>query len=158
MREGSRDFVKGEPIEEQTFFDDRIDIHHVFPQAWCKRQDKDKGISQTIFNSIINKTALAASTNRKIGGRAPSIYLNRLQKDSEVGAAQMEEILSSHRIDASFLRDDDFWGFFKARGENLLEAIETVMGKAVPRDEIIFTPHMPPLEPYDDGPRDWNEQ
>lgn len=158
MHEGSCDFVKGEPIEEQTFFDDRIDIHHVFPQAWCKRQDKEEGISQTIFNSIINKTALAASTNRKIGGQAPSIYLKRLQKYSGVDAAQMEKILASHGINASFLRDDDFWGFFQARGENLLAAIETVMGKAVPREENLFTPNMPPIEQYDDGPKDWNEQ
>ena len=31
MRDGSRDFRTGEPIEAQTFFDDSIDIHHVFP-------------------------------------------------------------------------------------------------------------------------------
>lgn len=154
MREGSRDFVKGQPIEEQTFFDGRIDIHHVFPQAWCKRQKKKIGISQHIYNSIINKTALAASTNRKIGGRSPSSYLKRLQRDSGVDAVQMDNILESHRIPASFLRDDDFWGYFNARGEELLRAIESAMGKTVPREKGLFSPGMP-IEEYEDGPRDW---
>ena len=156
MREGSRDFVKGEPVEEQTFFDGKIDIHHVFPQAWCKRQEEEEGIGQDFFNSIINKTALAASTNRKIGGRAPSIYLRRLEKESGVNAAHMDKILDSHRIGASFLRTDDFWGFFNARGEELLQAIESVMGKTVPREENLFSPNTP-IDSYDDGPKDWEE-
>jgi len=36
MREGARDFRTGEPIEAQTFFDDKVDIHHIFPERWCK--------------------------------------------------------------------------------------------------------------------------
>ena len=156
MREGCRDFIKGQPIEEPTFFDDRIDIHHVFPQAWCKRQGKEKGISLTIYNSIINKTPVEASTHRKIGGRAPSIYLKRLQRDFEVDAAHMDKILDSHRIRASFLRHDDFWGFFRTRGEELLKGIESAMGKAVAREEGLFLPDAR-IENYDDGPKDWEE-
>ena len=155
MRKGSRDFVKGEPVEEQAFFDEKIDIHHVFPKAWCKNDSRR--IDPTIFDSIINKTPLSASTNRKIGGRAPSTYLEILQCVSDINAAEMDVILSSHRIPASNLRDDDFWGFFKTRGEELLKAIESAMGKAVAREESLFLPDTQ-IENYDDGPRDWEEK
>lgn len=154
MREGSRDFLTGRPIDEQTFFDDNIDIHHVFPQAWCKKQ---KEIQPDIFNSIINKTALAASTNRRIGGKAPSIYLKRLQQDAGINTAQMDEILESHRIPAHTLRADDFREFFKIRGEKLLQATESAMGKDVPREKGLFSLGMS-VENYNDGPRDWEER
>ena len=135
MRDGSRDFLKGEPVEAQTFFDDRIDIHHVFPQAWCKRQ----GIKRSDFNSIINKTAIAADTNRKIGGSAPSMYMRRLQRDADISAEQLDKILVSHRILADRLRSDDFKGFFAARGEALCKAIEAAMGKTVDREDGVFS-------------------
>jgi len=32
MRDGGEDFRTGETIGDQTYFDDRIDIHHIFPQ------------------------------------------------------------------------------------------------------------------------------
>ena len=34
VRDGGRDFRTGEPIEAQTVFDDKIDIHHIFPEKW----------------------------------------------------------------------------------------------------------------------------
>jgi hypothetical protein len=37
MRDGGKDFRTGEPINIQTYFDDSIDIHHIFPQDWCKK-------------------------------------------------------------------------------------------------------------------------
>ena len=36
MRGGGLDFRTGEPIAAQTVFDDKIDIHHIFPEKWCK--------------------------------------------------------------------------------------------------------------------------
>ena len=154
MREGSRDFLTGRSIvEEHIFFDDNIDIHHIFPQAWCKEQE----IESDIFNIIINKTALSASTNRSIGGQAPSSYLKELQQDAGINTAQMDEILESHRIPAHALREDDFGEFFKIRGEKLLQAIESAMGKNIPRKKDLFSLGMS-VENYNDGPRDWEER
>jgi hypothetical protein len=65
MRDGGRDFRTGEPIEAQTFFDDKVDIHHIFLERCCKMA----GIEPDIYNSVINKTALSARTNRLIGAR-----------------------------------------------------------------------------------------
>ena len=125
-----RDFRTGVPINEKIFFDDKIDIHHIFPKKWCD----EHGIESSDCNSIINKTALSARTNRMIGGRAPSEYLPRIQEESGIDNGKMDEILASHLISADALRADDFWVFFEARKEALLEAIEKAMGKKVIRD------------------------
>ena len=152
MRDGSRDFRTGEPVESQTFFDDSIDIHHIFPQLWCNR----KGIERNIFNSIINKTAISASTNRSIGGRAPSEYLRTLERNANMSVDDMDDILASHRIPATKLRADDFNGFFAGRAEELIKSIEVVMGKNVTREERMFWLGES-IDEYDDGPTDWEE-
>ena len=127
---GCSDFRTGTPIDEKIFFDDNIDIHHIFPRVWCQ----NAGIESDVFNSIINKTALSARTNRKIGGRAPSEYLHRIQEETRRGNAEMDAILRSHLICPNALRTDKFWKFFKARQEALLKAIEKAMGKKVIRE------------------------
>lgn len=152
MRAGSRDFRTGEPIEDQTFFDDSIDIHHVFPQSWCRNQ----GVDRNVCNSIVNKTAIAARTNRSLGGRAPAEYLLTLQKNAGISETSMNDILASHRICAQALRTDDFPRFFASRAESLLQCIETVMGHPVWREEGLFRLEAP-MEDYDDGPKDWDE-
>jgi hypothetical protein len=53
-----------------------VDIHHIFPQDWCKRH----GIKPNVFDSIINKTPLSYRTNRIISGVAPSEYIAKLEK------------------------------------------------------------------------------
>jgi hypothetical protein len=127
---GCRDFLTGSPIDEQISSDSSIDIHHIFPRDWCRAQ----GIESKVFNSIINKTALSSSTNRKIGGRAPSKYLQEIQEESTIDKGKMDEILTSHLISADALRADDFQSFFEARKEALLDAIEKGMSKKVIRE------------------------
>ena len=136
-----RDFLTGKPVELQRFFDENIDIHHIFPRAWCKQKD----IEPHIYNSIINKTALSARTNRKIGGHDPSKYLPRIQEEAGINDATMEEILASHLISANRLRDDDFWSFFKSRKKALIDAIEKAMGKKVIRENEEDAPDLPDL-------------
>ena len=121
------DFRTRVPIDEKIFFEDQIDIHHIFPKKWC--QNRNPNIESKVFNSIVNKTAIAARTNRKIGGNAPSEYLPRIQNEAGMDSAKMDEILASHLIYADALRTDDFDRFFEARKEALLNAIEKVMGE-----------------------------
>lgn len=125
-----RDFRTGVPINEKIFFDDKIDIHHIFPKKWCDEQ----GIEPSDYNSIINKTALSARTNRMIGGRAPSEYLPRIQQEAGIDKVKMDEILASHLIFWDALRENDFEKFFDMRTEALLEVIEKAMGKKVIRE------------------------
>lgn len=155
MRDGCRDFRSGEPIEALTFFDDKIDIHHIFPEKWCK--DEKHPIEPHIYNSIINKTAISARTNRMIGGRDPSHYLRTLEKDSDIDPGRMDELLKSHCIAPKTLRSDNFHAFHTARAESLLERIEKAMEKKITRDLGLFAPGQP-TDDYDDGPREWDEE
>jgi hypothetical protein len=80
---------------------------------------------------VVNKTPIAAGTNRQIGGHAPSVYLAGLQKTAQIDPARMNHILRSHLIDPAALRGDDFDRFFEARSRALLGRIEKAMGKPI---------------------------
>jgi len=129
MRDGGLDFKTGEPIVDQVYFDDKIDIHHVFPKKWCEENGKDLRTS----DCIVNKTPLSARTNRIIGGNAPGKYLEKLQKQFGINDERMNTILQSHVIGNELIRADDYEGFFKQRTEELLKRIENVMGKKIER-------------------------
>jgi len=133
MREGSVDLRTGEPVSEvQRYFDEYVDIHHLFPQKWCR----DHGIDWKYCDSIVNKSPLTAKTNRIIGGNAPSEYLARLQNNVGIDAPHMDGHLRTHLVDPETLRSDDFDAFFGARKEALISKIEQVMGKSVIRSAI----------------------
>ena len=136
---GCRDFLTGSSIDEQISSGSTIDIHHIFPRDWCRNQ----GIEPNVCNSIINKTALSASTNRKIGGRAPSEYLQEIQEETGIDSNQMDEILDSHLIFGEALREDYFDKFFDIREDALLEVIEKAMGKKIIRERGL--PDLPDL-------------
>ncbi|MBE2170057.1 MULTISPECIES: DUF262 domain-containing protein [unclassified Cobetia] len=127
LRAGARDFFWKSDIQQLDEQDVALDIHHIFPRAWCETQ----GIPAKIYDAIINKTPISAHTNRMIGGRAPSEYLARLQdhKQVQLGDEAMDAILEGHRIPTQALRSDDFDAFYQERKQNLLEIIEKAMGK-----------------------------
>ncbi len=133
LRDGELDFRTGEPIEAQSYFDEKIDIHHIFPKQWCKKNK----VPRTQFNSIINKTAISATTNRKIGGKGPSKYLAAIQKQAGITDGRMDEILASHATEPGLLRVDDFEEFFKARAEILLQRIENATSKTITREPLM---------------------
>jgi hypothetical protein len=127
MKLGARDFRSGETINDAAYFDEAIDIHHIFPREYCARQGIDSGLA----DSILNKTPLSARTNRIIGSKAPSEYLDRLGRSAEVSSEEMNRILQSHYIEPTHLRNDDFDAFIAAREEAIAQAIANAMGKAV---------------------------
>ena len=151
MRDGGRDFRTGEPIEAQSFFDDKVDIHHSFPEKWCKTA----GVEPGTYNSVINKTALAARTNWKNGGKAPSKYLPAIERDAGVGAEDMDDILRSHCIAPELLRANRFWEFYAARAEALLQRMEAATGKAIACQPEIVGAGVTP-EAHDEGPVEWD--
>ena len=124
-----------------------IDIHHIFPRKWCE----DQGISPRIFDSIINKTAISYKANRKIGGKAPSVYLEQIESDKAVQLDQtgMDAILRTHSIDPALLRADDFDGFFQTRKAALLVLIERAMGKEAVSTTELVTEDVPDEEDDD---------
>src|SRR5690554_6413579 len=131
LRRGARDFFWKATVQELDHEEIALDIHHIFPRAWCEQQ----GIKPAIFNSIINKTPISYRANRMIGGKAPSQYLAAIQSHKQVGLSEdgMNAILASHYIDPEALRSDNFDSFFERRREALLQLVEDAMGKSIDR-------------------------
>ncbi len=127
MLDGACDFVSTDTFEIQTYFADKVDIHHIFPQAWCTKVGIDRGR----YDSVINKSPLSAETNRMIGGKAPSEYLERVKKKAGVDDVRLDAILTTHLIDPTPFRTDDFDAFFEHRRVMLLERISKAMGKSL---------------------------
>ena len=147
MKQGGRDFKTGRPIDMYAYIEEAIDIHHVFPRHWCANQ----GIEWWIADCIVNKTALDAHTNRRMGGGAPSVYLSRIETGDGIQPHVLDGFLRSHDIDPVALRRDDFAQFFNQRFESLLRHAERAMGKPVNRranrDESPFAEQDVPIEP-----------
>lgn len=129
IRTGARDFRTGISIDDQSYFDEAIDIHHIFPQDWCIKQN----IPASRYNCIINKTPISAKTNRIIGGNAPDIYLTKIEKNAEIDSNRMDAIIRSHVIEPALLRNDDVEKVWQEREKALLSIIEDAMGKSVLR-------------------------
>ncbi|GAB4176178.1 MAG: hypothetical protein Kow0020_12030 [Wenzhouxiangellaceae bacterium] len=131
MKEGAQDFRSGQKFDHTVFFGENVDIHHIFPQDWCKKQ----GIKPAVYDSIINKTPLSYRTNRIIGGVAPSQYLAKLEKGDKntppIEPERLDAYLRSHLIEPEYLRQDDFEGFMADRQQKLLGLIEKAIGKQV---------------------------
>lgn len=129
MRTGCEDFRSGQPYELTSFWDERVDIHHIFPRAWCKKQQIEPGR----YDCVVNKTPISARANRIIGGVAPSAYLSKLQQDAQITDERTRQILKSHMIDPDALFSDNFEHFFEHREEALIDLIEMATGKRVAR-------------------------
>lgn len=130
MKEGAKDFRSGQHFDHTIFFGENVDIHHIFPQAWCKQHD----VKPSVFDSIVNKTPLSYRTNRILGGVAPSEYLTTLENGSPstppIARERLDGYLASHLIDPSLLRADSFDAFMADRQKRLLTLIERATGRA----------------------------
>lgn len=131
MGEGAIDFRSGQSFGQTIFFDESVDIHHIFPQDWCKKQ----GIDVKVFDTIANKTPLGYRTNRILSGAAPSKYLEKLEaggKDAPpIEPAALDRYLTSHAIDPALLRADRFGDFMEDRERRLLALISKATGHQI---------------------------
>ena len=134
MKSGAADWRTGEQLAFATWHQENIDIHHIFPVAWCSKTNPP--VPPRLYNSIINKTPIDAATNRKIGGSAPSTYLRCLEHD--ISEDHLHNVLRSHWISPDLLTTDKFADCFAERGEAMLELIGRAMGKPTPAGREIF--------------------
>ena len=68
LRNGAEDFFWKANIRELDAEDVALDIHHIFPQDWCEKQN----IPRKVYNAIVNKTPISykakgASERRPVG-------------------------------------------------------------------------------------------
>ena len=135
MKSVAADWRTAKPLSSATKFADNIEIHHIFPVAWCNRQSPK--IPSRIYNSVINKTPIDGSTNRIIGGRPPSNYLPRLEA-RDISRETLDQILQAHWLNPTLLRADDFAESFMQRGEAMMGLIGKAMGKELPGGRAAF--------------------
>lgn len=130
LARGAKDWMYAQGLGRVQYSDLNVDIHHIFPRRWCDQHGIDEGRR----DSIINKTAISATTNRAIGGKAPTQYLRQIQQRSQLDHEAQNAVIASHYVNADHLRRDDFEAFFAERAEELCRIIEKATGKDVPRD------------------------
>jgi len=144
MKNHATDWRSGEPINVVSYFDLAIDVHHIFPKAWCEKHN----IAPGVYNTIQNKTPLTAQTNRIIQGRAPSLYLPALARNAGAEQDAIEGHVATHAADPAFMLKDDFDGFIADRRSRLLRLIGDAMGK--PIEEILDEGVVEPTETDED--------
>lgn len=127
-KERCRDFMNNTTIDIVNSMLEAPDIHHIFPESYCKK----KGIKRQRYNSIVNKTPILPATNRSIGGNAPSEYTKTiLKKVNGLTERELKERIESHCIDYDLLIADNFDAYFVDRAKKLLDLIEKAMEKPI---------------------------
>lgn len=124
-KNGAKDFSGEGPLSTQLFYDMYQDHHHIFPRSAFDKL----GIDSNHKDSIINKTLIGSATNRSIGGRLPSVYLEKLRERH--GSNRMDEILRSHLIDPSTLENDQWEEFALSRREAIKTLIHATCGGGI---------------------------
>lgn len=127
MAEGCKDWLYDHDITLANHHQLAVDIHHIFPKAWCNAN----GIDDLRRESIVNKTAISAATNRIIGWKKPSSYIKQLAEKAGVPEASIRARIEGHQISFEYLASDDFDAFFDARRRALLGLIGRAMGKEI---------------------------
>ncbi len=114
---GARDFANNDGITFQE-----LDDHHIFPQAFLR---DERNITGDRANTIVNRTLIAGTTNRKISKKSPSDYLHSIIPDDH-----REAILNSHLVDAearAAMEKDDYEAFLIVRERALIAKIKELV-------------------------------
>jgi len=135
ISKGNKDWLYDQNISLASHHSLAVDIHHIFPKAWCAAH----GIDDLRRESIVNKTGISAATNRIIGGKAPSRYVPQLLERAQA-ATTVRDRIAAHHISLEHLTADDFDGFFTARRRALLDVIGEAMGRPITDEPSAFTP------------------
>ena len=126
-REQCRDFMQGTTMDIVKNMDESPDIHHIFPESYCKKM----GLNKNKWNSIVNKTPLLPASNRQIGVEAPSAYSKKIIEMAEIDEEQLKSRVESHLINYNYFIVDDFYNYFIERAKAILKVIEVSMGKTI---------------------------
>lgn len=136
LKNHCKDFISGREMDFTVYKSENIDIHHIFPRSYCEKNN----LSKEKWNSVVNKTPISYSTNREIGGVAPSEYLKKIEEKGQVDYNSLNDYLQTHLIDVSAARSNDFEKHIVLRAKLLLDAIEKATGKIISgkdSDEVI---------------------
>ena len=141
LRRGPVDFHHATPLTPDAMAAQGVDDHHVFPKAFLNPADQEPRYENQLVDCIMNRTLIDADTNRRIGKRAPSDYLEEIKSElsGEPGDA-FKRLLESHMLPAgkkSPLLADDFSGFVGWREDEFAALVETATGTPVTDGEAV---------------------
>lgn len=132
LQDSPLDFMTGNRMDIASYIDEEADIHHIFPQAYCEKLN----LPRIKWNSVINKTPIYASSNRSIGGHAPSVYIGTMANKG-LKQDKIKTAITSHKVSYDYLCADDFDAYFIDRAKRLLDRIEKATGKTISgRDSV----------------------
>lgn len=102
-----------------------LEDHHIFPNDYLRKNWSDVHEtldSQIVIDCVVNRTLIPKLTNIKVSNKAPSVYLQELQKQN----ANLKSALNSHMIDQEVISGDydkmyDY--FLNERASKILAAI-----------------------------------
>ncbi len=129
VREGAKDFYKGQPLTQAVYIEEKVNSHHLFPKKRLSDGNASTRIDPGGYNAelVLNRALIDAKTNQRIGAKKPSAYVSGMRDDND----DVETLLSSHLIDAEVLESDEYPTFLMRRLEDLITAIEDVTGVTV---------------------------
>lgn len=120
IQQGCHDwYFLDRPLNAETIIDHSVDINRVFPDAWCKRNRVDRRFK----DSVINKALFSQRVYQTIGSRAPSLYVQELERDAGVPRTAFDDALASQLVASRALRHDKFTAFCEKRETALLDLI-----------------------------------
>jgi hypothetical protein len=116
------DLVNGQKIDlgEALSKYNRKEYHHVFPQAFLKKQ----GYETDEVNSMCNFCFLPSWSNKKISSREPADYIQNM-----VPAERIKQILESNLLPLRMevYTGNDYDEFLKLRSERVLEFLDSLL-------------------------------
>ena len=126
LQDSPLDFMTGNRMDIASYIDEEADIHHIFPQTYCEKMNYPRNK----WNSVINKTPIYATSNRSIGGHAPSVYIGTMANKG-LDEQMIHNAIVSHKINFDYLAANDFDKYFIDRAIRLLDRIEKATGKSI---------------------------
>jgi hypothetical protein len=125
VKQGAVDWYYNEaPLNPASLLQYSVSVRQVFPKGWFSR----KGPSDQRANSIVNKTPLSYRAGRSMTG-PPSSYLKSLAAESGMRPEWFDDVIATHLMDPIALYEEDFERFYADRSRQLLELVNTAMGK-----------------------------
>jgi hypothetical protein len=128
---GACDLRSGQPIEYSLFWEESVDIHHIFPKAWCEKHGIERGDYDGIVNKTLSQRAPTASSPHAPLRRTSRRWKQRCRfppvRWTNCSAPMRSTATGSVRMISRV--------FVRTRAERLLALIENAMGKPIPRDQ-----------------------
>ncbi len=119
---GARDFRLLDSIEFHE-----LDDHHIFPKIFLSKQRDVEGnrrYNEQQINTIVNRTLISGSTNRKISGKSPSSYI----RDDEI--IKDSGVLYNHFISQEAIKSmelDNYEKFLEERNKLIVADIKQLL-------------------------------